>query len=67
MNVPTKFLDQRGYSMPTKTEIAEAVERKRSTQSKMILLPEDCREVDAERLDAEAQAEFPLHAIIALM
>jgi hypothetical protein len=52
--------------MPTKGEIAEAVERKRKMQSKMIMLPNDSCKEDAARLEAAAQEEFPLHAIIAL-
>jgi hypothetical protein len=52
--------------MPTKGEIAEAVERKRKMQSKMIVLPSDCCHEDADRLEDEAQREFPLHYIIAL-
>jgi hypothetical protein len=52
--------------MPTKGEIAEAVERKRKMQGKMIVLPSDCYQEDVDRLEAEAQREFPLHHIIAL-
>ncbi len=53
--------------MPTNSEIAEAVEHKRSEQKKIIVLPTDSCKEDADRLEAAAQEEFPLHEIIALI
>lgn len=35
-------------------------------ETKMIILSEDCRPEDADRLEVQAQAEFPDHSIVAL-
>lgn len=47
----------------TKEQIADAVQFARERQAKIICLPNNCTDEDAERLTAPAQKEHPLHKL----